>query len=84
MATATNVVITQITTTTINDTPYIVALGEDGGIFAMNLTIAVNKELNSSWVQLPPIYIPDGYEYPLIQSGSDILPNVTPLKYTTI
>jgi len=82
MADATQITITQIATTTIAESPYVIALGEDGGVYALNLTNATNKQLNSQWIQLPPIYIPNGFTYPLVRSsGGDILPNVTPLIY---
>ena len=83
MAAATNVPIIQIAPTTINNNPYIVALGDDGGVYVMNLTIATNKELDTSWQQLPPINIPNGYTYPEVTDGSgDLLANVKPLIYT--
>lgn len=60
MASATNVAITTINATTINDTPFLIALGEDGNVYIMNLTAVTNKNLNTGWQQIPPfIYLPD-------------------------
>lgn len=84
MASATNISISQICATTINNAPYLIALGEGGGVYALNLNVTIGKGgINTTWQQLPPIYVPNGYSYPLVKSGGDTLPNVSPLIYQT-
>ena len=77
---------TQIATTTINNNPVIVVLGNDNYLYMLNLTTQPNKQLNTSYVRLPPIYKTTDYSPILYTSGSysgDPIPNIFDLLYTT-